>query len=58
MAPDFATSATSTPCSLAIKPRKEKMTTPAKIEVHELTVQTIRASWEKNVLQKSKQRDL
>ena len=42
--PDLATSATSTPCSLAMNPRKEKMTVPAKMEVQELTLQTIRAS--------------
>jgi hypothetical protein len=43
-APPLATSATSTPCSLAMKPRKEKMTTPANMEVHEFTPQITRAS--------------
>ena len=42
--PLFATSATSTPCSFAINPRKENITTPANIDVHEFTVQIISAS--------------
>ena len=42
--PLFATSATSTPCSFAMNPRKENITTPANIDVHEFTVQIISAS--------------
>ena len=42
--PDLATSATSTPCSLAMNPKKEKMTVPAYMEVQELTQQIMRAS--------------